>query len=153
MIYFTSDMFLQWYVEENLLNQKKSKYGYFKESLNKYYLKGSNKLYSDINELFADLQKWELLFIIKDRGPNPNVRGYVFNETKYKQRFDTYGTLDNDVSVYKILTINQVCEFLSVSRPTVYKLIRDGKLPTVNFIGQKRIQMKVLLKFINDHTS
>jgi excisionase family DNA binding protein len=151
MIYFTSDMFLQWYIEENLLNLKKSKYGYFNESLNKYYLKGSSKLYADINELFADLQKWELLYVIKDR--DRKVTGYVFNETRYKQRFDTYGALDNDVSVYKILTINQVCEFLSVSRPTVYKLIRDGELPTVNFIGQKRIQMKVLLQYINDHTS
>jgi excisionase family DNA binding protein len=108
-------------------------------------------------EILADLQKWELLYILKEALPGVNkppiFKGYIFHETKYKNRLETYGALDFDITVHKMLSINQACDLLNISRPTIYKLIGEGKLETVNFFGQKRIQMKTILQLIQDHIS
>lgn len=155
MILFKDEWTFQRYVEKNLVNKKKSDYGYWNQLQNRYNLKGTNKL-ENFKEIISILQKWELLYSINERVPGINepveFRGYLFDDIKYKHRLDTFGTLDGDIAIFKLLSINQACEFLSTSRPTVYKLIKEGKLKTVSFFGQKRIQMKVLLEFIQDHT-
>lgn len=52
---------------------------------------------------------------------------------------------------YSLITINEACEFLSVTRPTIYKLINAGEIPTVQVLTQKRIQLKDLLDYIDRH--
>ncbi len=39
--------------------------------------------------------------------------------------------------IYKSLTINDALEILSISRPTIYQLIRSGKLKTYK-VGARR---------------
>jgi excisionase family DNA binding protein len=52
---------------------------------------------------------------------------------------------------YSLITINEACQFLSVTRPTIYKLINAGEIPTVQVLTQKRIQLKDLLDYIDRH--
>lgn len=50
---------------------------------------------------------------------------------------------------YKLISINEACKFLSLTRPSVYKLINENEIPVVQiFDSTKRIQMRDLLKYI-----
>jgi excisionase family DNA binding protein len=50
---------------------------------------------------------------------------------------------------YKFYTINEIAEMLSLSRPTVYKLVNDQTLKAVRIHGQLRINHLDLIAFIN----
>jgi excisionase family DNA binding protein len=53
----------------------------------------------------------------------------------------------------KLLTIDQVAEYLGVHRDTVSSLIRSGRLPALQLGGRKtgwRITEEDLLKFVQD---
>lgn len=60
---------------------------------------------------------------------------------------------DINVSYYihnfKFFSINEVAELLSFSRPTIYKIIKDGKLKTYRINGQMRIKYSDLTDYIN----
>ena len=50
---------------------------------------------------------------------------------------------------HKLISINEACKFLGLTRPSVYKLIRDNEFPVVQIFDKtKRIQMRDLLKYI-----
>ena len=40
-------------------------------------------------------------------------------------------------------TIDDICKLLSVSRPTIMKLVRSGRLPAINIGGEKRPTWKI----------
>jgi excisionase family DNA binding protein len=50
---------------------------------------------------------------------------------------------------YKYYSINEVAEMLSVSRPTVYKLVNKQTLKAVRILGQLRIKHLDLIAFVN----
>jgi excisionase family DNA binding protein len=57
----------------------------------------------------------------------------------------------NAIEAYRLLSINEVAKILSVSRPTVYRLIKQKKLPVVEILnGLKRIQMKDIFAYIEE---
>lgn len=50
---------------------------------------------------------------------------------------------------YKLISINDACKFLGLTRPSVYKLIRDNEFPVIQIFDKtKRIQMRDLLLYI-----
>lgn len=55
----------------------------------------------------------------------------------------------NMADQYKLISINDACKFLGLTRPSVYKLIRDNEFPVVQIFDKtKRIQMRDLLLYI-----
>jgi len=50
---------------------------------------------------------------------------------------------------FKYYSINEVADLLSMSRPTIYKLVNDQSLLAVRINGQLRINHLVLMNFIN----
>ncbi len=72
----------------------------------------------------------------------------ILNWTKLKQFIEVSDSLKDDQSKYALISINEACKFMEVTRPTLYKIIRDGKIPTVQILSQKRIQLKDLLEYI-----
>ena len=50
---------------------------------------------------------------------------------------------------YKYYSINEVSEMLSLSRPTIYKLVNDSSLKAIRIHGQLRINHLDLMLFIN----
>ena len=50
---------------------------------------------------------------------------------------------------YKYYSVNEVAEMLSLSRPTVYKLINDQVLKSIRIYDQLRINHVDLMAFIN----
>lgn len=49
---------------------------------------------------------------------------------------------------YKYYSINEVAEMLSLSRPTIYKLVNDSSLKAIRIHGQLRINHLDLMAFI-----
>ncbi|EMR01467.1 helix-turn-helix domain-containing protein [Cesiribacter andamanensis] len=47
-----------------------------------------------------------------------------------------------------LLSISQVCERLSCSKPVVYTLIKEGQLPAVQHLSQKKVRASSLLQYI-----
>jgi excisionase family DNA binding protein len=76
---------------------------------------------------------------------------YVLLWTKLKSFVDTNQTLTVEQSNLSLLTINNACKFLGVTRPTLYKILRENQIPTVEVLSQKRIQLKDLLDFIDSN--
>ena len=51
---------------------------------------------------------------------------------------------------YKYYSVNEVSEMLSLSRPTIYKIIREKKLKSIRINGQLRVKHRELLNYINE---
>ncbi|HOW08322.1 MAG TPA: helix-turn-helix domain-containing protein [Bacteroidales bacterium] len=121
----------------------------------KIYLKNSVKEYHSIDEVLSDLKKHGLFHEIKEwegLGREPKTIGYILFYTQLMRLLNKEEEhLSNDINVYKMLTINQVCDFLNLSRPTVYKLLSTGDLPYIELLGQKRIQLLEVLKYIQNN--
>ncbi|HEX2920670.1 MAG TPA: helix-turn-helix domain-containing protein [Bacteroidales bacterium] len=93
-------------------------------------------------------------------------RGIVFDEMFVEGTFsrlsekvsvvDTIKIYDVEDSInkyllnYKFYSINEVAEMLSFSRPTIYKIINEGKLKTIRINGQMRIKHIDLTDYINN---
>ena len=53
---------------------------------------------------------------------------------------------DNEMMVQEgLVTIETAIEFLDISRTSLYRLIKDGTLPTVKLIGARRIPRRALI--------
>jgi len=46
-------------------------------------------------------------------------------------------------------TVGQVSQFLSISRPTLYKLLGDGVIPSIKLGGARRIPWAGVARLIN----
>jgi excisionase family DNA binding protein len=53
---------------------------------------------------------------------------------------------------YKYYSVNEVAEMLSLSRPTVYKLVNDQTIKAIRIYGQLRINHVDLFVFINEES-
>lgn len=58
--------------------------------------------------------------------------------------------ISNYLLNYKYYSINEIAEMLSFSRPTIYKIINEGKLKTIRINGQMRIKQQDLSDYINN---
>jgi len=56
--------------------------------------------------------------------------------------------ITTDIHQHRLLNINQVCEILGVTRPTIYKFFKDGSLPFYDIISQKKVRHSDLMNFI-----
>ncbi len=50
----------------------------------------------------------------------------------------------------RLLTVKEVCEYLNVSKPTVYRLIKEGKLKPIKIGKATRFEKEDIDKFINE---
>ncbi len=93
-------------------------------------------------------------------------KGIVYDETEIRYTdtevigesavVDTRKIYDVEESVvkyllnYKYYSINEVAEMLSFSRPTIYKIINEGKIKTIRINGQMRIKHIDLNEYIKN---
>jgi excisionase family DNA binding protein len=121
----------------------------------KIYLKNSVKEYHSSDEVITELKEYGLLYEIQEwegLGREPKTKGYILYYTQLMRLLNKEEEhLMNDINIYKMLTINQVCDFLNLSRPTIYKLLSTGNLPYIELFGQKRIQVLEVLKYIQNN--
>jgi excisionase family DNA binding protein len=86
---------------------------------------------------------------------NPNrfhfPETYILLWTKLLKHLEQNDTLTFEQEKYRLISINKACEMLEVTRPTIYKLINEKKIPFVEVLSQRRIQLKDLLDFIDNN--
>jgi len=73
---------------------------------------------------------------------------YLLQWTKLKKFMEHSDTLLVEQEKYGLVSINTACKMLEVTRPTIYKIIKDKNIPIVEILSQKRIQLKDLLDYI-----
>lgn len=84
------------------------------------------------------------------------INDYTSQVTKKVTVADTSKIYDVEESIskylinYKYYSINEVAEMLSFSRPTIYKIINEGKIKTIRINGQMRIKHIDLYEYIKN---
>jgi len=158
MKYFKDIILVKLFLRRKVLNKKKTieNYFYFQDE-SELYIKNSIKKYNNIEEIVEELENYGLLYEITEYNgwdEETTSKGYVLFYSKMLRYLNKNSeSLNNDDNIYKLLTINQVCEFLNISRPSVYKLLNDRQLPFTEILGHKRIQLIELLNFIQEKKS
>ena len=73
---------------------------------------------------------------------------YILLWTKLKNFIDSNDSLSVEIEKYGLISINSACKLLDVTRPSMYKIINEQKIPVVELLSQKKIQLKDLLDYI-----
>ncbi len=161
MRYFKSKYEIKRFVEKELLSNNRTTKEFYKDessvwiqSKYTYYLKNSQKGYNSVDEIIDELKRNNLLFEVQQMsdglGYKFDFAGYILLYSQLKILLAGDETLNNDILRFKLLTINQTCDFLQLSRPSVSKLLNENVIPHIKIFGQKRIQMNDLLSFISE---
>ena len=158
MIYFKNINVVRGFLGTMLINKEKS--DNFDEWLGQptsIYLKNSSKEFKSVQEVIDELISTNLLNeIIEFQGPfctDPQSHGFILNYSQIKVFLNNKEDfLNYQLNNYRLLTINQACEFLNISRPTLYKLLKEGAIKDMDILGKKRIQVIELMKFISNNS-
>ena len=156
MIYFKNINLVNGFLQNVLINKEKS------ENISgwgglpsKIYLKNSTKLYQNTQEIIEELKERDLLYeVIEFQGPfctEPMSHGFILNETRLNMLLSAGEDIINyHTNKNALLTLNQACELLNISRPTLYKLMTNGDLIYLEIFGKKRIQVNEIMRFISE---
>ena len=122
----------------------------------KIYFKHSSKEFHSNDEILEELKRMELLYeIIEFQGScftEPKSHGFILHFSRIKKLLSGKPEfLENDALYQKPMTLNQACEFLSISRPTLYKLIENREITSIEILGKKRIQLFELINYISQN--
>lgn len=79
--------------------------------------------------------KYEIDFIILDKKNLDALFSDTFIDPKITDR---------------LLTINEVCKVLSLTKPSVYRLFKTGKLEYFEILSQKKVKLSELNRFIKN---
>lgn len=157
MIYLKDKELVRIFIVNHLMNHEKSSnwYGMF-GLLPSIYLKNSPKEYHNFDEVINELIKTRFLYEViefeKKFSDKPKSLGFILHYSDIQTILNNKEDFVNyQINNYRLLTINQSCEFLNISRPTLYKLIRNGEIVHVEILGKKRIQVIQLLNYISNH--
>ena len=86
---------------------------------------------------------------------NPNdiffPEKYVLLWSRLLKFLKVTDSLSNEQQKYALISINKACQFLDITRPTLYKIINEKKIPYIQILSQKRIQLKDLLDYIDNN--
>ncbi len=156
MIYFKKIDWIRGFIHKELVDESRSVNINEWEALHqptRIFLKNSSKEFHSNQEIIEELKRMELLHeIIEFQGvnfTNPQSHGFILNVSRIKKILKGESEfLENDVLYKKPLTLNQACEFLSVSRPTLYKLMENNEIKYIEILGKRRIQIYELINYI-----
>ena len=158
MIYFKNIELVHGFLITKLINKEKSDNidGWLGQP-SSIYLKNSSKEFKSVQEIIDELISMNLLHeIIEFTGPfctDPKSHGYILSYSQIKVYLDNKEDfLNYQINNYRLLTVNQACEFLNISRPTLYKLIKDGEIKDIEIMGKKRIQVIELMNYISNNS-
>jgi excisionase family DNA binding protein len=76
---------------------------------------------------------------------------YILLWSRLEKFLKVSDSFSNEQEIYALISINKACQLLDVTRPTLYKIINEKKIPYVQILSQKRIQLKDLLDYIDNN--
>ncbi len=125
---------------------------YFKiiESYPRYIFFPLDLSFNDASELFKFLSERGIIYSereVKDTFWKTWHEPYFFVDTR--KIYEVEESIQMYLLNYKYYSINEVAEMLSLSRPTIYKLVNNQTLKSIRIHGQLRINHLDLMKFIS----
>jgi excisionase family DNA binding protein len=155
MIHFENIKLVNEFIREFLIDKEKStlSFGMFGVP-DVLYLKTSSKEFTKVDDIINELKRLGLLYEITEFNSafytQPQIIGYILNYSQIKMFMaGEEDFLNNQIYINKLLTINQACEFLNITRPTLYKLIKNNEIKPLELFGKKRIQVVEILNYIS----
>jgi len=137
MLYFKSMFAVETFLRKNFINQEKSKI-YFASMKDKteVYPKGTSEKFTSMDSLIEELRSFGYVHQLKREANTVKSgifieSGYILYWSQLEKDLKSDDILANPLKSKKLLSVNQACEFLSISRPTLYNLINDNKIPVV----------------------
>ena len=155
MIFFKNISLVQYFLFDNVVDRKKSTIYKWGDRKVQVFFKKSNNPYDSFESIYRELIKNELLFelkkgVAKFKSKSGYTKtGYILWWSKLESIIKNSEHIKWNLEAGKLLSINQTCELLNVTRPTLYKLLKNGSLAYVQFMNQKRIQVMDILNFID----
>ena len=117
------------------------------------YLKNSSKEFKSVEEVVAELKRLQLLYEIYEERQyerTPALLGYALHITQINRIMNNDEDIFNySIDSIRLLSINQTCEVLNISKPTLYKLFKSSEIIPVEVFGKKRIQVSEIINFIS----
>ena len=159
MIYFENINLVKGFIHKELVNEDKSvniSEWNIPQKPTKIYFKHSSKEFHSNDEIIEELKRMELLYeIIEFQAvffTEPKSHGFILHYSRIKKLLSGKPEfIENEVLYEKPMTLNQACEFLSISRPTLYKLIENREIKSIEILGKKRIQLFELINYISQN--
>ena len=159
MIYFKNINVVRGFIHKELVDEDKSvniNEWKIPQMPTKIFLKNSSHAFGSNTEVIEELKRMELLHeVIEFQGmgfTEPQSHGFILHFTRIKKLLaGNPEFIENDVLYEKPMTLNQACEFLSISRPTLYKLIENREITSIEILGKKRIQLFELINYISQN--
>lgn len=126
---------------------------YFKiiESYPRYKFFPLDLTFDDTSELYKFLYERGIIYSereVKDTFWKTWHEPYFFVDTR--KIYEVEESIQKYLLNYKYYSINEVAEMLSMSRPTIYKLVKQQTLKAIRIYGQLRINHLHLVEFINN---
>lgn len=138
----------------DLTNYLKFNKIYIMHSINSYQC--LNQDLKSVTEVINLLKSYQLLdevytYTYDFSKPLPKqFSHYIFHESKYNH-FKTNTGINQDINSYRMLSINEVCKTLSITRPTAYLLINSKAIPSYRINNQYKIRLVDLLDYISQN--
>jgi len=74
---------------------------------------------------------------------------YILMWSRIKEAITESTFLAKDIEQYRLISINEACKLLGLTRPSIYKILNQNEIPVVQIFDKtKRIQLKDLIKYI-----
>jgi excisionase family DNA binding protein len=151
MIRFKSMDKLAEFLEKNLPEKIKSQL--FTETHSwehKGKMRESQRKLKPVEVMYKLMNQGFLIGINENPDNYPYPEEYILLWSKMLRFIKANDTLSVEQEKYALLSINKACKMLEVTRPTLYKIINEGKIPYVQIFSQKRIQLSDLLAYIEN---
>lgn len=102
--------------------------------------------------IFLDLCEYGYAFTIVS-GETINIsfkeKKYILMWSRIEKAIKESTFPAKDIEQYRLISINEACELLGLTRPSIYKIINQNEIPVVQIFDKtKKIQLKDLLKYI-----
>jgi excisionase family DNA binding protein len=107
------------------------------------YLKSFDLITYTYESVISDTFKWKR----EERKFELRLKNIQLNKKNLDLLYSD-NLITSDIHQHRLLTINQVCEILGVTRPTVYNFFEDGSLPYYNILSQRKVRHTDLMNFI-----
>ncbi len=107
------------------------------------FLKSFDLITYTYESVISDTFKWKR----EERKLELRLRSIQLNKNNLDLLYSD-NLITSDIHQHRLLTINQVCEILGVTRPTVYGFFKDGTMTHYEILSQKKVRHVDLMKFI-----
>lgn len=74
---------------------------------------------------------------------------YIILNESYLKSIQSNKFINQEININRLLSLNEVCQYLSLTKPSIYKLFNEGLLNYYTILSQRKVKLKDLMEYIN----